>query len=121
MATKPWIGALKPPSEIPPIDASPPTTNLVLSFVNGYKSEDARSVIYYGSNGSTIVYPAAAVGIVMDTKTLKQQFMGSGNTKTANGHTDDITCLAVSPDKKLAATGSLGKQPLLLVWDINSL
>lgn len=57
----------------------------------------------------------------MDTKSLKQQFMGSGNTKTANGHTDDITCLAVSPDRKLAATGSLGKQPLLLVWDTTSL
>lgn len=121
MASKPWIGALKSPTEVPPIDSSPPTTNLTLVFVNGYKAEDARSVVYFGASSSTIIYPAAAVGIVMDTKSLKQRFMGAGNAKTANGHVDDITCLAVSPDKKLAATGSLGKQPLLLVWDVNSL
>lgn len=70
MATKPWIGALKAPSDVPPIDSSPPNTNLTLSFVNGYKVDDARSVIYYGSSNSTIIYPAAAVGIVMDTKSL---------------------------------------------------
>lgn len=89
--------------------------------MNGYKTEDARSVIFYGSNSSNIIYPAAAVGIVMDTNTLKQQFMGSGDTRKADGHTDDITCLAVSSDKKLVATGSLGKQPLLLIWDISTL
>lgn len=90
---------------------------MTLSFVNGYKVDDARSVIYYGASDSTIIYPAAAVGIVMNTKTLEQKFMGAGNTKTANGHVDDITCLALSPNKKLAVTGSLGKQPLLLLWD----
>ena len=121
MATKPWIGALKPPSEVPTIDASPPTTNLTLKFVNGYKVEDARNVVFFGSNSSTIIYPAAAVGIVMDTNTLKQQFMGAGNTKTAKGHTDDITCLAVNKDRSLAVTGSLGKQPLLLVWSTSTM
>jgi hypothetical protein len=53
----------------------------------------------------------------MNTKSLEQRFMGAGNTKTANGHVDDITCLALNSNKKLAVTGSLGKQPLLLLWD----
>lgn len=121
MATKPWIGALKPPTEVPVIDSSAPTTNLTLKFVNGYKVEDARTDVYFGNDGTTIIYPAAALGIVMETKTLKQRFMGAGNAKTADGHTDDITCLAVNENKSMAATGSLGKQPLILIWDTNSM
>jgi hypothetical protein len=41
----------------------------------------------------------------MDTTTLKQKFMGAGNIKNANGHTDDILALALDPLKKLVATG----------------
>jgi WD40 repeat protein len=92
-----------------------------LQFVNGFKVEDSRQNIYWGSKPNTLIYPAAAVGIVMDATNLKQKFMGAGNTKTANGHTDDITCLSVDPQKKLVLTGSLGAQPLILLWDSDTM
>lgn len=47
----------------------------------------------------------AALGIVLDTQTNKQEFFGGGNAKTAKGHNDDITALAVNSNRTLCATG----------------
>jgi hypothetical protein len=35
--------------------------------------------------------------------------------KYCRGHDDDICCLALAPDKRIAATGQLGKDPTVLV------
>ena len=43
------------------------------------------------------MYCTAAVGVNMDTTTLKQKFMGAGNIKNTNGHTDDILALGIDP------------------------
>lgn len=43
MATKPWIGALKEPSEPPEVDMeNAPEKSLELAYVNGYRCEDSR-------------------------------------------------------------------------------
>lgn len=47
MAVKPWIGALKSPSNPPENNASAPETKLQLEYVNGYRCEDSRSNLYY--------------------------------------------------------------------------
>jgi WD40 repeat protein len=57
----------------------------------------------------------------MDTKTLRQRFMGSGNTQKANGHSDDVLCLDVNVTRKLAVTGSVGSEPTIILWDTESL
>jgi WD40 repeat protein len=57
----------------------------------------------------------------MDTNTLKQIFMGAGDIKDVNGHTDDIMSLGVSPDRRLVITGSRGTQPAILIWDSESM
>jgi microtubule-associated protein-like 6 len=46
-----------------------------------------------------IVYHVAAIGIVLNTEQNIQRFY--------NYHTDDILCLAVSPDMSLVATGQV--------------
>jgi len=46
-----------------------------------------------------IVYHVAALGIVLNTEQNQQRFY--------NFHTDDILCLAVSPDMSLVATGQV--------------
>jgi hypothetical protein len=57
----------------------------------------------------------------MNVTTLKQRFMGAGDSKTTKGHTDDIVSLGIDVNRKLAVTGSLGAKPLILVWDTNTM
>ena len=60
---------------------------------------------------------AAAVGIVLNTDSNTQKFFGAGYSKTADGHSDDITALAIAPDRNTIATGEVGKNPKICVWD----
>jgi hypothetical protein len=46
-----------------------------------------------------IIYHVAALGIVLNTEQNQQKFY--------NSHTDDILCLALSPDMSLVATGQV--------------
>ena len=77
--------------------------------------------MFWGKNKDEITYCAAAIGVSMNVNTLKQRFMGAGEQKSTNGHTDDIMSLGISPDRKLVVTGSLGARPLILVWDSDSM
>jgi hypothetical protein len=65
MAVKPWLGAIKCPSNPPPTSDSPPDADLELEWVHGYRSQDSRNNLRYSSDGR-IVYHAAALGITMD-------------------------------------------------------
>jgi len=37
-----------------------------------------------------------------------------------DGHTDDVTALCLSTDRKLVATGQNGQKPLVLIWDAHN-
>lgn len=64
--------------------------------------------MFYNIQGK-IVYYVAAVCIVYDRIKHQQQFF--------LGHDDDIVCLALHPDRRTVATGQLGKDPYVLIWD----
>ena len=116
MAVKPWIGQISPPDYPPEMLTGPPSMNLNLEYIYGYRCFDTRQNIFYTSQPNEIVYMAAAVGICMNTQYNSQRFMGAGESKQANGHTDDITALCVHPDKEHIATGEVGKNPKVIVW-----
>lgn len=120
MATKPWMGALVAPTSPPPSVPGPPSAKLEVSFVNGYRTEDARSNLYF-LDQKTIVYPAACLGIRQDIASRKQAFYGGGPATQNDKHTDDIISLALSPDRKTVATGSLGARPQVLIWNPQTL
>ena len=42
MACKPWLGAVKEPDEVPPINPTPPDERYEIGFVHGYKSDLTR-------------------------------------------------------------------------------
>ena len=46
---------------------------------------------------ATVIYAAAGLGVIHDLTANKQSFY--------NGHSEDVTCLAMSSDGALAATG----------------
>jgi len=63
----------------------------------------------------TIIYPAAAVGIIYDLSSNSQRFY--------SGHMNDITCYCVSSDGLLAATGCIASPrspPLVHIWSTSA-
>jgi len=105
----------------PPTDWAPrlaersaalPDAQLALAFVHGYDGHASTSAnLFYAPSGE-VVYPAAGVVVVFDAARHSQRFF--------LGHDDDVLCLALSPDGALAASGQVGKDPRVLVWDVAS-
>ena len=67
----------------------------------------------------------AALGDILDINSNSQKFFGGGQVNNtaknvANDescHTDDILCLTISSNRKLAATGQVGSSPVAFLWD----
>ena len=121
-ATGDEFGALKPwmtnvvntvPSNYKPskLDGQTPDAQLELEFVHGYRCHDTRNNLKYTNNGD-FVYHTAAVGIVYNKDTHTQLIY--------NEHFDDITALAIHPNKKYVATGEVGPYPLISIWDVET-
>jgi WD40 repeat protein len=113
MAVKPWLGAMKAPSNYVPdasLDALP-NIKLELEHVYGYRARLCRNNAYWVDE-KRIVYFAAGVGIVHNIANNTQQFF--------MGHTDDIICLAFHRERKIVVTGQQGKDPSIRVWDVET-
>ena len=63
------------------------------------------------STGTTVVYASAGLGIVHDLASNSQQYF--------EGHNNDITCITMSSDGTLAATGCMNKKPIIHIWQTN--
>lgn len=67
----------------------------------------------------------AALGVILDTESNTMKIFGGNETKMvakneaddSKTHMDDILSLDVSADRKLVATGQVGKSPSVHVWD----
>jgi len=116
MAVKPWIGALKAPTNKPANNPSAPSKKLELEYVYGYRAIDSRQNLFYTSDPSKVVYMTAALGVVLDKNSNTQRFFGGGDIKDTSSHNDDIMALAITPDRKIVATGQVGKNPIICVW-----
>ena len=94
-----------------------PEAQLELEHVYGYAGLKNTSTNLFYNSGGKLVYYTAAVGIVLDPHTKRQKFF--------LGHTDDITSIAMAPDRRTVATGQVtsraddgGKaNPYVCVWD----
>lgn len=85
-----------------------PTVKMEIDWVHGYRSRDSRNNIGLLIDGS-LAYHAAALGIVYNPQEHSQRYF--------NMHTDDVTAIAFSPDKRHVATGEIGPKPILCIWD----
>eukprot|EP01017_Pseudomicrothorax_dubius_P042573 TRINITY_DN6973_c0_g1_i5.p1 TRINITY_DN6973_c0_g1~~TRINITY_DN6973_c0_g1_i5.p1 ORF type:complete len:396 (-),score=106.64 TRINITY_DN6973_c0_g1_i5:60-1247(-) len=115
MAVKPWLGAIKQPSDFktsPPNQEKAPAVYVELEYVHGYRTKDCRNNLRYLRNGN-IVYNAAALGIVMDVHTNTQRFFDK--------HADDVTAIDLHPDGEHVATGELGPKPTIYVWSTQTM
>ncbi|KAI3362845.1 hypothetical protein L3Q82_001894 [Scortum barcoo] len=89
-----------------------PDQGLRLQFVHGYRGYDCRNNLYY-TQGGEVLYHVAAVGVVYNRQLHSQRFY--------LGHDDDILSLSIHPLKDYAATGQVGRDPAIHVWDVQTL
>lgn len=113
------MGSLIAPTNEPSIDQSLPSESLKLEYAHGYRTEETRNNIYIAYNGD-IVYYLASLGIMLNSKNNTQKFLGGGEESKAQGHNDDITAIAISPDRRRAVTGQTGKEPFLVIWNLEN-
>ena len=114
MAIKPWKGAIREPTDWTdrPNLTDPPNANLDLKFIYGYRGWDCRNNLNFADSSKELVYHIAGVGIVFDVSKQSQII----NTE----HDDDILCLSVHPEGHTVATGEVGKNPKIVLWDANT-
>lgn len=79
---------------------------------NLYSGNQIHSTVDRVNGKPVLVYSSAAVGIIHDPASNRQCFL--------TGHTDDIVCISVSNDGGTVATGQIGKDPYINIWDVHS-
>ena len=118
-AVKPYENELKhltPTNFVPPPKCNePPDGNLYIKHTFGYRSHDAMNTAKFGTRADTVVFINAALGVVMNSSTSKQEFF--------NQHEDEVVSLDLSPDKRFCATGSMPSQnskreATIFVWNV---
>ncbi|GAB9469886.1 hypothetical protein Gpo141_00007149 [Globisporangium polare] len=118
LAVKPWLGAIREPSAVPPnaTTGNLPDQELALEFIYGVNAgATASNNAFYADDSWEIVYAGASVGIVYNTKTQSQLFN--------QGHQSNlISAMAIHPKGDLVATGECGVRmnPKVVLWDANS-
>ena len=61
---------------------------------------------------------SASIGIVLNKKSNKQRWFGCGDQYSCKQcHNDDILSIAVHPNRNIVASGQVGKNPSICVWD----
>jgi WD40 repeat protein len=86
--------------------------SLHLEFVHGYRGyDDCCDNLFYTSQGE-VVFHVAGVAVLYTSASHTQRFYF--------GHTDDILSLALHPSGETAATGEVGKDPAIKVWDVEN-
>ncbi|CAF4873359.1 unnamed protein product [Rotaria socialis] len=94
-----------------PGDRTAPKASLRLEWVYGYRAANCRSNIHLTENGE-LVYFSAAVAIVQSIEEkdhCRQRFF--------LGHDNDIISSCLHPDRKIVATGQIGKNAQICVWN----
>ena len=99
-------------------ESSIPTNDLDLHHVYGYSGDNSRyGTIPKGKNvmfldDSRIVFPLATLVVLMHIKTSEQHFF--------HDHTQEVSCVTLHPDRNIIASGQMGKDGRILVWDSSS-
>ena len=93
--------------------ASAPRESLELEWVHGYAGlRNTANNLECLADG-TAVYYTAGVGVVYDAAAHAQRFFV--------GHDDDVTCLALDSSRDYVATGQVGREAWVCVWQASSM
>jgi len=114
-----WVSAYpKPSADASEIvrSSNQPKSTLDLEFVYGV---NARAGLFSKPDGE-LVYATAGLGVVYNPRNHEQRFFRE--------HVDDITCVAIDPTGRFAATGCVAthksgrkSEPVVYVWDLKTM
>jgi WD40 repeat protein/Ca2+-binding EF-hand superfamily protein len=112
-AVKPWIAEVNRPLTAPEeLDFSLPDEALQMSWIYGMRTGDVRGCCRYTVDGD-IVYPAASVGVLYNKAKHRQRFFMD--------HRQEIVSMAMHPQGDIVATGEVGVDPAIMVWDVRKM
>jgi WD40 repeat protein len=120
LAVRPWKRQIRaPPGHTKPAknQEKAPAVNARIEWVHGYRGYKCRNNARFLVDGS-IAYHAAGLGVVTEPKLKGAEVR---NQRHFDKHSDDVTCMAFSNDRRLVATGEIGKKPVIYIWDALSL
>jgi WD40 repeat protein/Ca2+-binding EF-hand superfamily protein len=107
--------SVQPPSGWDPVDMARsgkrPDVDLELEWVYGCNGRCSNS--FHATSTGELIYNIAAVVVVYDPVKLTQRHFIQ--------HDDDITVLTIDHSKQIAASGQLGANPRIIIWEISSL
>lgn len=91
-----------------------PSEKLQLEWVYGYRGRDCRSNLHYLPTGEIVYFVAATVVLYNVEEQMQRHYLG---------HTDDVKCLTIHPDKIRIATGQVAGhdkkegRPHIRIWE----
>lgn len=104
-----------------------PRAHMWLEHVYGYAGRGINSSNLFLTHNTTAeatecVYFTGAVGVVFDKEAWKK---GKQSQRFFFGHTNDIQCLTIHPNRRFVATGQqkdVGKEnkPYVCIWDVDT-
>ena len=106
-----WLESVVAPTYPPKQNTNIPDLSLRLEYAYGFRSQDMRNSVRYTKNGE-VAYVLGSLGVVINRSTKSQRFF--------QRHTDAITSFATSRDGTYVATGQMGHEPFVAVWDSNT-
>ncbi|XP_032689911.1 echinoderm microtubule-associated protein-like 2 isoform X9 [Odontomachus brunneus] len=98
--------------------STPPQSKLKLDWVYGYRGRDCRSNLHLLPTGEIVYFVAAAVVLYNMEEHSQRHYLG---------HTDDVKCIAIHPNKLVVATGQVcgtdrrDAMPHIRIWNSVSL
>ncbi|XP_050666852.1 echinoderm microtubule-associated protein-like 2 isoform X2 [Leptidea sinapis] len=98
--------------------APPPQNKLKLEWVYGYRGKDCRNNLYLLPTGEVVYFVAAVVVLFNVDEQCQRHY---------TGHTDDVKCITVHPNKLVIASGQcaghdrVDARPHIRVWNSVSL
>lgn len=110
---KPWrIMAQKTQKklELKGTEGDTPPNLLELEYIYGYRCHDSRNNIFYNSRGD-LIYHIAQVGVQLGPHSNQMKFITQNQ--------DDIMCIDTLGE--FTATGDIGEQPVLSIWNNNTM
>ncbi|KAK0171777.1 hypothetical protein PV328_005183 [Microctonus aethiopoides] len=97
---------------------TPPQSKLKLDWVYGYRGRDCRSNLHLLPTGEIVYFVAAVVVLYNMEEHSQRHYLG---------HTDDVKCIAIHPNKLVVATGQVAGtdrregMPHIRIWNAVSL